>query len=106
VAACGVVRGVLLSGGDLLRMQQLAVRSERASSTAVGSKSMNTARGTCLPALVSEKKVLNASPLTPIGLSDCICPSDRMPEAVQLSAAVPKLDTSLPAIHRHRLPHC
>lgn len=35
----------------------------------VGSKSMNTALGTCLPELVSLKKVLNESCSTPIDAS-------------------------------------
>jgi hypothetical protein len=55
VGARGVVRRVLLPGDHLLRMEQLAIHSVRTSSTDVGSRSMNTARGTCLPALVSEK---------------------------------------------------
>jgi hypothetical protein len=63
---------VLLPGDDLLRMEQLAVHSVRISSTTVGSRSLNTARGTCLPTLVSEKKILNQSPLTLIGLSNRI----------------------------------
>ena len=41
----------------------------RTSSTTVGSRSTNTVRGTCLPAPVSEKNVLNASSPPPIVLS-------------------------------------
>jgi hypothetical protein len=67
-------------------MEQLVIRSVRTSSTAVGSRSMNegcrmqdAGRRTCLLALVSEKKILNALSLVPIGLSDRICPSVRLP---------------------------
>merc|ERR1719174_1667475 len=41
----------------------------RTSSTTVGSRSTKTARGTCFPAPVSEKKVLKASSPPPIVLS-------------------------------------
>ena len=46
------------------------------------SRSRNTQRGTCLPAPVSEKKVLKASSPPPIVLSLGICPSGWMPEIV------------------------
>ena len=41
----------------------------------VGSRSRKTHLGTCLPAPVSEKKVLNASSPPPMVLSDGIYPS-------------------------------
>lgn len=43
--------------------------------TTVGSKSTNTALGTCFPAPVSLKNVLKLSSPPPIVLSDGICPS-------------------------------
>ena len=46
----------------------------RTSSITVGSRSRNTQRGTCLPAPVSEKKVLNASSPPPMVLSEGIWP--------------------------------
>ena len=47
----------------------------RYSPTTVGSRSTKTARGTCLPAPVSEKKVLKESSPPPMVLSLGICPS-------------------------------
>ena len=47
--------------------------------TTVGSRSTNTALGTCLPAPVSLKNVLNESSPPPIVLSLGICPSGWMP---------------------------
>ena len=46
----------------------------RTSSITVGSRSRKTQRGTCLPAPVSEKKVLNASSPPPMVLSEGIWP--------------------------------
>jgi hypothetical protein len=46
----------------------------------VGSRSTNTALGTCLPAPVSEKKVLKLSSPPPIVLSLGICPSGWIPD--------------------------
>merc|ERR1719379_2593927 len=51
----------------------------RTSSTTVGSKSTNTARGTCFPAPVSEKNVLKASSPPPMVLSLGIWPSGWIP---------------------------
>ena len=47
--------------------------------TTVGSKSTKTARGTCLPAPVSLKKVLKESSPPPMVLSEGICPSGWIP---------------------------
>ena len=47
--------------------------------TTVGSKSTKTARGTCFPAPVSLKNVLNESSPPPIVLSHGICPSGWIP---------------------------
>ena len=55
-------------------MQQLDT-----SSTTVGSKSTNTALGTCLPPPVSEKKVLKESSWLPMVLSLGMVPSGCMP---------------------------
>lgn len=52
----------------------------------VGSKSMNTARGTCFPVPVSEKNVLNESTDCPIDLSDGIWPSGWIPCSKQYSS--------------------
>merc|ERR1712223_1970105 len=49
------------------------------SSTTVGSRSTNTALGTCFPAPVSEKNVLKESSPEPTVLSEGICPSGWMP---------------------------
>ena len=54
--------------------------------TTVGSKSTNTALGTCLPAPVSLKKVLNESSPPPIVLSDGIWPSGCMPCSKQYNS--------------------
>jgi len=86
VAAREVVGGVLLAGDELLRVEQLAVVPVRTSSITVGSRSRNTERGTCLPAPVSEKNVLNASSPPPIVLSDGIWPSGWMPCSRQNSS--------------------
>ena len=61
VAARVVVGGVLLARDELLRVEELAVRARADLVETVGSRSTKTARGTCLPAPVSEKKVLKAS---------------------------------------------
>jgi len=53
---------------------------------AATSRSRNTQRGTCLPAPVSEKNVLNASSPPPIVLSEGICPSGWMPCSRQYSS--------------------
>ena len=50
------------------------------------SRSRKTQRGTCLPAPVSEKNVLNASSPPPIVLSEGICPSGWMPCSRQYSS--------------------
>ena len=53
--------------------------------TTVGSRSIKTARGTCLPAPVSLKNVLNESSPPPIVLSEGICPSGwRLQEIIEL----------------------
>jgi hypothetical protein len=78
VGVCAVIRRVLLPGDDLLRMEQRAACSAPTSSTAVGSRFMNTARGTCMPVLTSKKKRLNASSLTPISSLDRICLSAHL----------------------------
>ena len=52
----------------------------------VGSRSTKTARGTCLPAPVSLKNVLNESSPPPIVLSLGICPSGWMPCSRQYSS--------------------
>lgn len=49
------------------------------SPTTVGSKSTKTALGTCLPVLVSEKKVLKESSGSPMESSEGIIPSGWMP---------------------------
>ncbi|KAK3931186.1 LOW QUALITY PROTEIN: 30S ribosomal protein S2, partial [Frankliniella fusca] len=86
VVAAGVVVGrVLLARDELLRVEQLAV-PVRTSSTTVGSRSTNTARGTCLPAPVSLKKVLNESSPPPTVLSEGIWPSGWMPCSRQYSS--------------------
>ena len=54
--------------------------------TTVGSRSTNTARGTCLPAPVSLKKVLKESSPPPMVLSLGICPSGWMPCSRQYSS--------------------
>ena len=56
------------------------------SPTTVGSRSTNTARGTCFPAPVSLKKVLNESSPPPMVLSDGICPSGWIPCSRQYSS--------------------
>ena len=56
------------------------------SPTTVGSRSTNTARGTCLPAPVSLKKVLKESSPPPMVLSDGICPSGWIPCSRQYSS--------------------
>merc|ERR1719506_534650 len=61
---------------------QLSASLRRRSNT----KSTNTQRGTCLPAPVSEKKVLNASSPPPIVLSLGICPSGWIPCSRQKSS--------------------
>merc|ERR1719271_1553821 len=60
-------------------------------SITVGSKATYTARGTCLPAPVSEKKVLKASSPPPMVLSEGIWPSGWIPCSRQKSsqAALP-----------------
>ena len=58
----------------------------RTSSITVGSRSIITARGTCFPAPVSEKNVLNASSSTPHVLSDGIAPSGWIPCSRQYSS--------------------
>jgi hypothetical protein len=77
-----VARRVFLPGVDLLRMEQLAIRSVRTSSMSSGPRSMNTPRGTISPVLVPEKKVLNEPSMTPIRLFD------RMLDRICLSASV------------------
>ena len=52
----------------------------------VGSRSTKTALGTCLPAPVSEKKVLNESSPPPMVLSDGIWPSGWMPCSKQYNS--------------------
>jgi len=54
--------------------------------TTVGSKSTKTALGTCLPAPVSLKKVLNESSPPPIVLSDGIWPSGWIPCSKQYNS--------------------
>lgn len=54
--------------------------------TTVGSKSTNTALGTCFPAPVSLKNVLKLSSPPPIVLSDGICPSGWMPCSKQYNS--------------------
>ena len=56
------------------------------SPTTVGSKSTNTARGTCFPAPVSLKNVLNESSPPPIVLSLGIWPSGWMPCSKQYNS--------------------
>ena len=54
--------------------------------TTVGSRSTKTARGTCLPAPVSEKKVLKESSPPPMVLSEGICPSGWIPCSKQYNS--------------------
>ena len=54
--------------------------------TTVGSRSTKTARGTCLPAPVSLKKVLKESSPPPMVLSEGIWPSGWMPCSRQYSS--------------------
>ena len=72
--------------------------------TTVGSRSMKTVRGTCLPEPVSEKKVLNASSPPPIVLSDGIWPSGWMPCSRQKSSQH-ALPVWMPAWPRWRVMH-
>ncbi|KAF4526367.1 hypothetical protein B566_EDAN014105 [Ephemera danica] len=87
VATSVVVGSILLAGDQLLRVEELAVGSSAHLicgaefqgvviilyvPTTVGSKSTNTARGTCFPAPVSLKKVLKLSSPPPTVLSDGI----------------------------------
>jgi len=67
-----VVSGVLLAGDELLGVEKLAVGASADLIETVGSRSRKTQRGTCLPAPVSEKKVLKASSPPPIVLSEGI----------------------------------
>ena len=55
------------------------IAAHRNSPTTVGSKSTKTARGTCFPAPVSLKNVLNESSPPPMVLSEGISPSGWMP---------------------------
>jgi len=72
VAARVVVGRVLLARDELLGVEELTVGAVRTSSITVGSRSTKTARGTCLPAPVSLKNVLNESSPPPMVLSDGI----------------------------------
>ena len=56
------------------------------SSMTLGSRSTKTALGTCLPAPVSEKKVLKLSSATPNEVSEGIRPSGWMPCSRQYSS--------------------
>ena len=108
VMTSGIVVGcVLLASHQLLRVEQLSIGAgphlslvkwelmlcsdwsirtefcvligQLTSSMTVGSRSTNTALGTCLPAPVSEKKVLKLSSPPPMVLSEGIWPSGWMP---------------------------
>ena len=70
----------------------------------VGSRSMKTVRGTCLPEPVSEKKVLKASSPPPIVLSEGIWPSGWMPCSRQKSSQH-ALPVWMPAWPRWRVMH-
>ena len=79
MAARVVVGRVLLAGDDLLGVEELAVRA-RADLVADRRLEVDVdARGTCLPAPVSEKNVLKASSPPPTVLSEGIWPSGWMP---------------------------
>lgn len=52
----------------------------------VGSRSTKRDLGTCFPAMVSEKKVLNASSSMPMDSSEAISPLARMPCSRQYSS--------------------
>ena len=86
VAARVVVGRVLLARDDLLGVEELAVRA-RADLVADRRLEVDvTARGTCLPAPVSEKNVLKASSPPPMVLSEGIWPSGWMPCSRQKSS--------------------
>ncbi|KAG8234342.1 hypothetical protein J437_LFUL014794 [Ladona fulva] len=72
-----VIGSVFLSCDQLFRVEQLT-HSDYIPTT-VGSKSTNTALGTCFPAPVSLKKVLKLSSPPPTVLSEGICPSGWIP---------------------------
>ena len=74
-----VVGGVFLAGDQLLRVVQLTVGAGTDLVAHSGSRSTKTQRGTCLPAPVSEKKVLKESSPPPTVLSEGIWPSGWMP---------------------------
>ena len=75
VSSGEVVGGILLSGDQLLRVEELSVGSGSDFINDSWLKSRKTDLGTCLPAPVSLKKVLKASSPPPMVLSDGICPS-------------------------------
>ncbi|XP_033608717.1 ionotropic receptor 21a isoform X2 [Cryptotermes secundus] len=83
VATSVVVGGVLLPCDELLGVKQPAVGPR---AHLVCNRSTNTARGTCLPAPVSLKKVLKLSSPPPRVLSEGICPSGWMPCSRQYSS--------------------
>lgn len=76
----------ILFGGDFSIINLINISARDNIPTTVGSKSTNTALGTCLPAPVSLKKVLNESSPPPIVLSLGICPSGWMPCSKQYSS--------------------
>ena len=124
-----VVGRVLLAGDQLLGVEQLPVGAGAdlskknftfplryilvlTSSTTVGSRSTKTALGTCLPAPVSEKKVLKESSPAPMAFNESLrikIPAhlvgrhlpiglDAVLEAVELPAGVADLATGLPDV--------
>merc|ERR1712200_164189 len=79
VAPGVVVGGVLLASHQLLGVEELAVRSSSHFIDHSGLKVDKDGPGTCLPAPVSEKKVLKESSPPPMVLSEGIWPSGWMP---------------------------
>ena len=80
----------------------------RTSSQTVGSRSTKTARGTCLPAPVSEKKVLNAPcrrAADRLVQRHLAVRLDAMLEAVELPAGVADLDAALVDVDGDHLTH-
>ncbi|KYN00694.1 hypothetical protein ALC62_08552 [Cyphomyrmex costatus] len=70
MTASVVICSILFASDQLFRMEELT--NQIYVPTTVGSKSIKTALGTCLPAPVSLKKVLKLSSPPPIVLSDGI----------------------------------
>merc|ERR1712072_794972 len=107
MAAGVVVGGILLARDELLGVVELAVGTGADLIDHGGLEVEVDAAGTCLPAPVSEKKVLNESSPPPMVLSEGIWPSGWMPcSRVELPAGVTDLATALADVDRDGFTHC